>query len=564
MSSKYCQVCGDKALGYNFSAITCESCKAFFRRNALTKKLFNCPFNDNCEISIVTRRFCQKCRLKKCFDIGMKKENIMSEEDKKVKRKKIELNRAKRKHSDSKSSPDDDIKRECQDSMDGHSISSMEGHLDHVIMLPQVNPKDLSATELVDHIVEIPERASQVLNLFMKTPEDVIEVLEKIITSQSDALKLVQHLIAYPGDALKIISKLMNSPFEALTVFTKFMSSPTDALEIITKIVNSPQDVVEFVKQLMKSPENALHLMNTFLNSPAEALKIINRMVSNGSLDSEETPIINSMLEEAHSNNNSPTYNNITNGHPSSSVPYPENPENDSIPMDDQVPQNEDSMSFTFGDFLNPLESVLSEVIRLEYSEAAQPVPCDVKDLNDNEFGKLRELRAASEALFYPLDDEFSHLSDDVDDKGYKQNGDPRHLPPQLLKIINITAIAIKRLIKMSKKVAAFRNLCQEDQVALLKGGCTEIMICRSAMSYDCDRKTWKIPHSKEDMSNINAEVLKLAKGNVYEELQGFMSNFDLKLRMDENIILIMCAILLFSPNRPRIVHSEVIKLEQV
>lgn len=65
-------------------------------------------------------------------------------------------------------------------------------------------------------------------------------------------------------------------------------------------------------------------------------------------------------------------------------------------------------------------------------------------------------------------------------------------------------------------------------------------------------------------MSNINAEVLKLAKGNVYEELQCFMSNFDLKLRMDENIILIMCAILLFSPNRPRIVHCEVIKLEQV
>lgn len=30
-----CQVCGDKALGfYNFNAITCESCKAFFRRNA--------------------------------------------------------------------------------------------------------------------------------------------------------------------------------------------------------------------------------------------------------------------------------------------------------------------------------------------------------------------------------------------------------------------------------------------------------------------------------------------------------------------------------------------------
>ncbi len=29
-----CAVCGDKALGHNFDAITCESCKAFFRRNA--------------------------------------------------------------------------------------------------------------------------------------------------------------------------------------------------------------------------------------------------------------------------------------------------------------------------------------------------------------------------------------------------------------------------------------------------------------------------------------------------------------------------------------------------
>ena len=31
---KICTVCGDKALGYNFDAISCESCKAFFRRNA--------------------------------------------------------------------------------------------------------------------------------------------------------------------------------------------------------------------------------------------------------------------------------------------------------------------------------------------------------------------------------------------------------------------------------------------------------------------------------------------------------------------------------------------------
>ena len=38
---KTCGVCGDKALGYNFNAITCESCKAFFRRNALKDKVMH-------------------------------------------------------------------------------------------------------------------------------------------------------------------------------------------------------------------------------------------------------------------------------------------------------------------------------------------------------------------------------------------------------------------------------------------------------------------------------------------------------------------------------------------
>ena len=32
--SLICVVCGSAAHGYNFGAITCESCKAFFRRNA--------------------------------------------------------------------------------------------------------------------------------------------------------------------------------------------------------------------------------------------------------------------------------------------------------------------------------------------------------------------------------------------------------------------------------------------------------------------------------------------------------------------------------------------------
>ncbi|VDK44166.1 unnamed protein product [Anisakis simplex] len=77
---KTCRVCGDHATGYNFNVITCESCKAFFRRNALRPKEFKCPYSDDCDINSVSRRFCQKCRLRKCFTVGMKKEWILNEE----------------------------------------------------------------------------------------------------------------------------------------------------------------------------------------------------------------------------------------------------------------------------------------------------------------------------------------------------------------------------------------------------------------------------------------------------------------------------------------------------
>ncbi|XP_067657020.1 vitamin D3 receptor B-like [Haliotis asinina] len=93
---KLCGVCGDKALGYNFNAITCESCKAFFRRNALKEKKVKCLFQGNCAIDVRTRRFCPYCRLKKCFEIGMKSDMILDEKERKARMEKVAENRIKR------------------------------------------------------------------------------------------------------------------------------------------------------------------------------------------------------------------------------------------------------------------------------------------------------------------------------------------------------------------------------------------------------------------------------------------------------------------------------------
>ncbi|CAF3984204.1 unnamed protein product, partial [Rotaria sp. Silwood1] len=48
---------------------------------------------NDCIISLETRKRCKYCRLKKCFDKGLRKEWIMSEEEKRTKKQKIEDNR---------------------------------------------------------------------------------------------------------------------------------------------------------------------------------------------------------------------------------------------------------------------------------------------------------------------------------------------------------------------------------------------------------------------------------------------------------------------------------------
>ncbi|XP_054169194.1 nuclear hormone receptor family member nhr-48-like [Oppia nitens] len=77
MLDKICTVCGDnKKIGRNFTVITCESCKKFFKRSAIREQLLFCKYaNDKCIITVNNRK-CQKCRLDKCLALGMKKEFI--------------------------------------------------------------------------------------------------------------------------------------------------------------------------------------------------------------------------------------------------------------------------------------------------------------------------------------------------------------------------------------------------------------------------------------------------------------------------------------------------------
>ncbi|VDK29257.1 unnamed protein product [Gongylonema pulchrum] len=74
VAEELCLVCGDKASGYHYNALTCEGCKGFFRRSVTRKAVYHCKYGESCDIDMYMRRKCQHCRLKKCMEIGMRPE----------------------------------------------------------------------------------------------------------------------------------------------------------------------------------------------------------------------------------------------------------------------------------------------------------------------------------------------------------------------------------------------------------------------------------------------------------------------------------------------------------
>ncbi|KAM3871861.1 nuclear receptor subfamily 2 group C member 2 [Diretmus argenteus] len=76
---EYCLVCGDKASGRHYGAVSCEGCKGFFKRSVRKSLTYSCRSKQDCVINKHHRNRCQFCRLKKCLDMGMKTESVQSE-----------------------------------------------------------------------------------------------------------------------------------------------------------------------------------------------------------------------------------------------------------------------------------------------------------------------------------------------------------------------------------------------------------------------------------------------------------------------------------------------------
>ncbi|NP_001087654.1 nuclear receptor subfamily 2 group C member 1-B [Xenopus laevis] len=84
-----CVVCGDKASGRHYGAVTCEGCKGFFKRSIRKNLIYTCRGSKDCVINKHYRNRCQYCRLQRCISLGMKQDSVQCE------RKPIEVSREK-------------------------------------------------------------------------------------------------------------------------------------------------------------------------------------------------------------------------------------------------------------------------------------------------------------------------------------------------------------------------------------------------------------------------------------------------------------------------------------
>jgi nuclear receptor subfamily 1 group I len=335
----------------------------------------------------------------------------MSEEDKQMKKKKIEQNRVKRKL---KVQPEEakiikKIKEECSPSSTSSDCSD-----DQEVSLERFQiTSDSSVTQIVNAITEIPHEASQIIQRVMSTQGEALSLMSRIIQEPSQALALVSHLIKFPSDGMLIISKIMpQSPMEALSVFAQFLSSPTHALQIIFKIMSSPNEVLKFMTELTKSPQNALEIMNQFMPDSLETIQNVNKLINPNKSADAENETIKSMLDT--SSVDSPNSVASPQSAPSTIDSYLESDSNnnDYQQMTATI-LREIAYDLTGKETpakKNSIDQIINEAIKLEYTTPQYAQMCNAShELNEVELMKIQELLDANHMLQTPIEED--HLS---------------------------------------------------------------------------------------------------------------------------------------------------------
>ncbi|NXO84215.1 NR1H4 protein, partial [Sitta europaea] len=177
-----CVVCGDKASGYHYNALTCEGCKGFFRRSITKNAVYKCKNGGNCEMDMYMRRKCQECRLKKCKQMGMLAECMYTE---------IQC-KSKRLRKNVKQPPDQTVSEDNE----GHDVKQVT-----------------STTKIYREKVELTPEQQKLLDYIMDS-------YSKQQIPQEVSKKLLNEEFSAEGNFL-ILTEMATSHVQVLVEFTK-------------------------------------------------------------------------------------------------------------------------------------------------------------------------------------------------------------------------------------------------------------------------------------------------------------------------------------------------------
>ncbi|XP_063712424.1 hepatocyte nuclear factor 4-gamma-like [Symsagittifera roscoffensis] len=217
--SSACLICGDKSTGKHYGASSCDGCKGFFRRSIRKSNSYVCRWQRNCTIDKDKRNQCRFCRLRKCYQFGMKKEAVQNERD--------------RISSQG---------RNLEGSNDGFPIPPPPTPLPGVNELPRVH---------------------------MQQPPVGITVAELLNSEKSPFIPLVAESTLKPLSSLTELCESMNQQLKALVEWAKtlpvFMLGNLDDQVSLLRASAGEQLILGVAKRSLYSKVNSLVLGNNYI-----------------------------------------------------------------------------------------------------------------------------------------------------------------------------------------------------------------------------------------------------------------------------------------------------------